>query len=196
MKLKVGVTGGIGSGKSLICDTFRHLGVPVFIADIESKILVNTNSNLRQKLVAAFGEDTYTPYGINKERMSALIFYNIDALRTMNSIVHPFLKERFHQWLEQNSKKDYSIMEAAILFESGSDKEVDKIVTVFAPEEIRIKRVMERDGMTIDRVKSRMRNQMGEEEKIKRSDYVIVNDGNQMVLPQVLKLHQIFRGEN
>lgn len=194
MKLKVGVTGGIGSGKSLICDTFRHLGVPVFIADIESKTLVNTNSTLRQKLVAAFGEDTYTPYGINKERMAALIFNNTDALRTMNSIVHPFLKERFHQWLEQNSKKDYSIMEAAILFESGSDKEVDKIVTVFAPEEIRIKRVMDRDGMTIDRVKSRMRNQMGEEEKIKRSDYVIVNDGIQMVLPQVLKLHEIFRG--
>ena len=189
MVKKIGVTGGIGSGKTLICRIFMHLGIPVFKADEMSKFLLDNNRELRNELIRAFGNQIYKDSKIDRQHFASVIFSNKSKLDLANRIIHPFVGRFFREWVVEQKEVPYVIEEAAILFESGAYKMMDKVVMVSAPVDLRIQRVMERDGMDREAIEARMRFQADEEEKVKRADYVIVNDGNEMVLPQLLRIH-------
>jgi dephospho-CoA kinase len=193
--LKIGLTGGIGSGKTVVADIFRQLGVPVYEADTEARILTENNPEIKGQLKKRFGSDFFLQNNsLDRKKLAALVFSNAEKLEQLNSIIHPFVKKHFTDWLQKQEENKYIIKEAAILFESGSNKGLDKIIVVTAPEQIRIQRVVDRDHTTAEKVKSIMRNQMSEEEIIKRSDYIITNDNLTLVIPQVLKLHQLLLG--
>lgn len=188
--LKVGLTGGIGSGKSLICDAFRHLGVPVFNADNESKFIINSDANVIAKLKIEFGDDIYENDKINKPKLASLIFNDDEALKKVNSILHPKVREYFLKWCTIHKKAPYVIEEAAILFESNAYKELDITINVHADELIRINRVVKRDNTNPDLVKDRIKNQLSDKDRIKLADFTINNNGNEMVLPQILEIHK------
>ena len=190
--LKVGVTGGIGSGKSIVCKVFNHLGIPHYSSDAEARNIVNQSrwGGMKQAIQNAFGTQAYDQEGnFDRKKMAELVFNDKTKLEILNAIVHPAVQQHFKLWLLHHQEQKYILKEAAILFESGSYKELDFIITVFAPAELRIKRVMTRDALTLEAVKRVMKNQMSEEEKIKRSHYVIVNDEEELIIPQVLKIH-------
>lgn len=170
----IGLTGGIGSGKSTIASYFKALGVPVYIADDEAKKLMYDPDTVK-KVQSVFEENVIENHVLNRKKIAALVFSNPQKLEQLNSIVHPEVKKHFISWLKIHKKEPFIIKEAAILFESGSYKDCDKIIVVTAPEEIRIDRVMQRDKVTKEQVLERMKNQWTEEEKIKRSDFVIEN---------------------
>jgi dephospho-CoA kinase len=191
--LKIGLTGGIGSGKTVVADIFRHLGVPVYEADAEARALTGNNSEIKSELKKKFGSQIFLKDdSLDRKKLAAFVFSDSEKLAQLNSIIHPFVKQHFANWLQHHNGNRYIIKEAAILFESGSDKGLDKIISVTAPEKIRIQRVVDRDNTTEEKVKSIIKNQMGEEERIKRSNYIITNDNLTLVIPQVLKLHQLF----
>jgi dephospho-CoA kinase len=191
--LKIGITGGIGCGKSTVCEVFKQLGASVYNADIEAKKLTNSNIEIREKLIKSFGNDIYLKSGeIDRQKLSSIIFSSKSALTQVNSIIHPVVKQHFDNWLIKNAENIYIIKEAAILFESGAYKDMDFIVTVFAPENVRIKRVMERDGISKEIVQQKIANQLSDSEKVERSNYVIYNDGKHLIIPQILKLHDLF----
>ncbi|MGL5889595.1 MAG: dephospho-CoA kinase [Bacteroidia bacterium] len=188
--LKIGITGGIGSGKTTVAKLFETLGVPVFYADAETRMLQNSDPELRAELIAAFGTEAYQPDGnLNRAFIAKIVFADKNALAKINSIVHPAVARHFNNWRSAHTYYPYILKEAAILFESGSDKGLDGVITVAAPEEIRIKRVMQRDGVSEAEVRKRIANQWPEEEKIKRSKWIITNDGSPLE-PQVQALHQ------
>ena len=190
--IKIGITGGIGSGKSTVCKIFETLKIPVYNADISAAKIINTNKELKKALISLFGEDIYTDLGIlDRKKLAKIIFSDKEALAKVNSLIHPAVRADYQEWLEENKEAKFTIKEAAILFESGAYKQVDKVITVFAPEELRIKRVMNREPITREEVLRRIKNQMSEEEKIKRSDFVIYNDEKQLLIPQVIKLLQV-----
>ncbi len=191
--LKIGITGGIGSGKSLICDIFKTLGVPVYSSDIEAKNILDEDPSMNSELKKIFGEEIYDQKGhLNRKIVAEKVFNDPDALQALNSIVHPIVRNHFLIWVEKNKEAPYIIKEAAILIESGAHKDVDAIVTVFTPEELRIERVMKRDKVSRESVQARINKQMKENEKVELSDYVIYNDDKQLVLPQIIKLHTLF----
>lgn len=185
----VGVTGGIGSGKSTVASIFNALGVPVYNSDIRSKELLNTNSELKSRLIEQFGEEIYTSSGIDRKHFAALIFKDKKLLEISNSIIHPYVKKDFEDWVSAQSFT-YSIKESAILFETGIYKQLDKIVLVTASEELRIKRVAERDQIPEEVVLERIKNQWEDAKKIPLADFTILNDETELLLPQVLKIHQ------
>lgn len=187
--ISVGITGGIGSGKSVVCRLFSLLGAPVFVADLESRRLLNIHPQIREMLVAEFGKDIYAGCFIDRQRFADIIFSDPSKLQKANEIIHPVVRSSFQEW---RSKQNASLVieETAILFESGAWHDMDKIILVTAPETIRINRVKTRDGLSTEQVYSRIKHQMSEEEKMKRADYVIENDGVQPVLPQVLKIYK------
>ena len=188
--LKIGVTGGIGSGKTTICKIFEVLGVPVYYADIEAKALMESDNSLVEKIKEIFGNEIYSSEGkLNRKKLSDIVFENKQKLAQLNALVHPAVISHGQHWFH-SQKTPYVIKEAALLFESGSYQNLDKIITVYAPKEIRIKRVTERDNVSSSEVEARMENQMPEEEKRKKSDYVIMNNEEELVLPQVLKIHR------
>lgn len=187
--IRVGLTGGIGSGKSLICSILIKLGVPVYKADAEARRLMNQDPLLRTKIIESFGEQAYGKDGLNREYLAAQLFGDEEKLLSMNALVHPAVRDDFFRWADLHKEYPYVLEEAAILFESGAYRHMDQTVLVTAPEELRIKRVMERDGSERDAVMKRMSHQMKEEELMKLADHVIVNDGEQMLLPQVIELH-------
>ncbi|MFC2151606.1 dephospho-CoA kinase [Bacteroidota bacterium] len=186
--IKVGLTGGIGSGKTLVCEIFKRLGVPVFNADFEAKIILDSDAEVIHLIKLNFGE-IYDKEGINRSKLAAIIFNDQNALRKVNEIIHPKVRECFHDWIDQQQNSKYIIEEAAILFESNAYKELDITINVHADDLIRINRVIERDKTTIEAVKSRMKNQLSNEERIKLADYTIYNNGDKMLLPQVLEIH-------
>jgi dephospho-CoA kinase len=190
--IKVGITGGIGSGKSMICEVFSKLGVPVYSADRAARTLVDTDPEIRENLVLLLGEEVYTGSMLNRPMMADLIFNNKHLLIKVNQIIHPQVAENFRLWCLENSNFPYLIQESALLFESGTYHLFDQCITVAAPEELRIRRVIARRDMTLDKIRSILLNQLPEEEKIAHSHHVIVNDGIIPVLPQVLRLHDIF----
>jgi len=193
---RVGLTGGIGSGKSLICSILKHLGVPVYYADTEAKKLMNSDLELRKQIVRLFGEQAYGRGDLDSSYVAGQLFGDNALLKAMNSIVHPAVRKDFKRWAELQNDIPYVVEEAAILFESGAYKEMDFTVLTSAPEEVRIKRVMERDGSDRDSVLRRMGHQWSEEELKKLADHVIVNDGMQMLLPQVIELHnKLLKGD-
>ncbi|MBK1441504.1 dephospho-CoA kinase [Parapedobacter sp. ISTM3] len=193
--LKVGITGGIGSGKSTICRIFEVLGIPVFDADREAKRLMTTDSGLVRAIQAEFGGEAYHDDGsLNRMYMAAQVFNNEDKLKRLNALVHPVVIQAGEEWAARQDAS-YTIKEAALLFESGSFKLNRYNILVEAPEAVRIERVVKRDNVTVEQVKSRIARQWPDEEKTKLADYVIVNDGIQAVIPQVLKLDQFFRSQ-
>jgi dephospho-CoA kinase len=188
--IKVGVTGGIGSGKSMVCQVFAKLGIPVFNADLAAKKLMDEDQILKQQLIDTFGEDIYTPEGLlDRKKLAGIIFNDQLALQKVNALVHPFVREHFDQWAEKQNAP-YVIQEAAILFESGQAERFNKTVLVIAPEEVRIERVMQRDNTTHEKVLERMANQLPDKEKIGKADFVVLNNGEAMVLPQIIEIHQ------
>jgi len=188
--IKVGLTGGIGSGKTIVSKVFEKLGVPIYNSDIEAKKLYISNIDVKEKIINNFGNKIYLKNGkLNKKLLSEIIFTNSDALQKINSIIHPAVKKHFDNWVE-NQNTTYIIKEAAILYESGAYKYLDKIIVVTAPEEVRIKRVMKRDSFDRVAVQKRIANQLNQKEILKISDFEIINNEKEMILNQILKIHK------
>lgn len=188
--LKVGITGGIGSGKSIVCQVFHTLGIPVFNADLAARELVNTDPALIQAIKRLFGPDIYINGKLDRQEVSAIVFKEPVKLKQLNALVHPATIAYGKAWMEKQTTP-YVIKEAAIFFESGSYKDMNVMIGVFAPKELRIQRAIQREGMSLEKVRERMASQMDEEEKMKRCDYVIINDGVYPVIPRVNELHQL-----
>jgi dephospho-CoA kinase len=183
--IKLGITGGIGSGKSTVSEIFSLYGIPVYIADTESKRLVATSPVIREKLIHLFGNELYEGGVLNKPLLASHIFNDKKKLETVNAIIHPEVENDFSRWLQQHLHYAIAAHEAAILFESGFNKMMDKIVMVYTPLEIRIQRTMLRDNICREKVLERVQNQMPDEDKAKLSDYVIVNDNTKSLIEQV-----------
>lgn len=189
----VGLTGGIGSGKSTVAEIFKSIGIPVYDADQNSKQLIDEEP-LQTKLVGLLGKEVLTAGLIDRPKMASLIFNNEQLLTQANALIHPSVGAHFDQWVQSQSRS-YVLKEAAILFESGSYEQCDKVIVVTAPDEMRIKRVMKRNGISRDEVMARMKNQWPESEKVKRADYVIKNDLSKSLIKQVLKVHEDIIGQ-
>lgn len=185
-KITIGVTGGIGSGKSIICRIISTMGYPVFYADNEAKSILVENEEVRTEIFRLFGEKAYQGKLLNREFIASKIFDNKDLRTRMNAIVHPRVGEAFKKWMSEQ-ESDIVFDEAAILFETGSYKNFNHTILVTAPEELRITRVMSRDKVSRDKVLSRMATQWPEEKKISMADFIIKNDDKSLVIPQVLK---------
>ena len=191
--LKIGITGNIGSGKTTVSKIFGVLGVPVFYADDAAKNIMVNDEILISAMKQTFGPGAYFEDGsLNRKYIAGIVFNNEDELTKLNAIVHPATFRAFESWVSQHGDAPYVLKEAALLFESDSYKMCDKTILVTAPFEIRLKRVMQRDGLSEAEVKSREARQFTQDEKLKLADYVITNDGSELVVPQVLALHQLF----
>lgn len=192
--LQIGITGGIGSGKSLVCKIFQQLGVPVYDADRHAKRLMTTDGILITGIKKEFGDLSYHPDGaLNRIYLANHVFNDDKKLALLNSLVHPRVKADYERWVDRHKQSKYVLKEAALLFESGTNRQLDKIIVVHAPEDLRIKRVLNRDAhRTIEQIKAIVEKQMPENEKLKQADHVIVNDETELVIPQVLKLHDLF----
>ncbi len=189
--LKIGLTGGIGSGKSTIARIFEVLGIPVYYADDASKRLMSENEELRDKIKEVFGEDAYINGDLNRRYLSEQVFNDESKLALLNSFVHPATINDAEQWM-QKQVAPYVIKEAALIFESGSQKDLDYVIGVKAPEQLRLQRAMQRDTISEEQVKARMNKQMDEETKLRLCDFIITNDEEHPVIPQVLSLHEKF----
>jgi len=187
--LKVGITGGIGSGKSTVAHIFETLGIPVYYADDAAKRLMNKDEGLRLQVQQLFGDAAYSNGQLNRAYLSAQVFNNPDKLAMLNSLVHPATIADAARWMQQQTAP-YAIKEAALIFESGAQENLDKVIGVFAPKAVRIKRVMNRDGITREEVMARMNKQINESIKMRLCDYVITNDEQQLLIPQVLAVHK------
>lgn len=191
--LKIGITGGIGSGKTTACHIFETLGIPVYYADDRAKALMVENTALIHSIKNLFGEAAYLSDGaLNRKHIADIAFHNPLKLNELNALVHPAVWLDGEQWHNAQTQAPYTLKEAALLFESGGNFLMDKIITVVAPVETRIERVLLRGGGTLTRsdVEARIAKQLPDEEKIKQSDFVIWNDGTQALIPQVLAIHQ------
>lgn len=193
MTKKIAITGGIGSGKTFVCQIFKSLGVPIYYADERAKYLMDNNYTVINQIKMLFGFDIYSPK-LDRKRMAEIVFKNKAALEALNSIVHPAVRDDFQEWTKvQNTP--YVIEEAAILFEVKQEKYFDKIITVTADEEVRIGRAIKRDNTTREAVLARISNQIDNEYKVKNSDYVIYNNENDIetsflnLIPQIFKIH-------
>jgi dephospho-CoA kinase len=185
----IGLTGGIGSGKTTVANLFQELKVPIYIADLEAKQLMNNSKIIKRKLIGLFGSNAYQNNTINKSFIANRIFNNKDLLSKMNAIVHPKVGVHFNKWVE-NKNTPYVIKEAAILFENGGYLNCDAIITVTASERDRIQRVIARDNSSIDKVKAIINNQWSDDEKVKLSQFVITNNNLSETKVQVRKIHQ------
>ena len=186
--LKVGLTGNIGSGKTLVGEMFRILDIPVFKADAEAKNLYS-RPEIKKQLKQITGKSIFDDHGeVDRHKMAALIFADKKLLENVNALIHPLVRESFSLYSKRFAEKPYVIYEAAIIIESGYYKQLDRIILVQAPEGLRFQRVVGRDGATLEEIKRRAASQMPEEKKMKFADWIIYNDGIQMVIPQVLKI--------
>ena len=185
----IGITGGIGSGKTTVCQLFECLNVPVFYADAVAKKLMAEDQDVRHQVAELFGAEAYVNDKLNRAYLASIVFNNPDRLAQLNSVVHPAVAKATNIWAEKHRHHPYVLKEAAILFESGSYRHVDQIISVWAPVQLRIDRVMKRDGVTAEAVQKRIDNQISEGLRLSMSDYVIENDGQQLLTPQVLRVH-------
>lgn len=190
--LQIGITGGIGSGKSLVCKIFNLLGISVYDADSHAKALMTTDGILVTQIQKEFGDLSYHKDGsLNREWLASHVFSGTDKLQRLNSLVHPRVGADYQRWLEAHPEEPYVLKEAALLFESGSYRLLDKIIVVSAPEEVRRVRVLKRDPhRTVEQFKEIVEKQLSEAEKMQRADYLIVNDDKKLVIPQVLHIHE------
>lgn len=189
--LRIGLTGGIGSGKTTVAHIFEALGIPVYYADDASKRIMESDATVKEAILQTFGKEAYKQGRLNRSFLATTVFNDEEKLKQLNSIVHPATIADAIQWMDSR-KGPYLVKEAALIFESGSDTYLDKVIGVTAPYEMRIERVMARDGVSRAKVEARMNRQMAEQKKIGLCDYVIINDETQPVLPQVLDLHRKF----
>jgi dephospho-CoA kinase len=184
----VGLTGGIGSGKSTIANFFKIIGIPVYNSDERAKWLIENNADIIQKIVNLFGNQAYINNQYNRTYVGTIVFNNPEMLKNLNLIVHPTVANDFKTWLVKQ-KAPYVIKEAAILFESGTYKDCHRIILITAPKELRIKRVVKRDGLTSEEVEKRINSQMSDEEKQKLSHFILINDNKELLTPKLLQLH-------
>jgi dephospho-CoA kinase len=187
---QVGITGGIGSGKTLVCSVIERLGIPVYYADREARRLMNTHGVLTEAIKDLLGEEAYRDGELDRRFVGSRVFGDRALLGKLNSLVHPIVRQDYKKWVTGRSGVPYVVEEAAILIESGASSFLDLTVLVYAPSELRIRRVMQRDRVGKSEVERRMMHQMNEEEKRILADEVIVNDERQMVLPQIIALHE------
>ena len=186
--IKVGVTGGIGSGKTLVCSAISAMGYPIYNADSQAKHIVDSDPEVVAAIKNLFGDSIYVDGHLNRKKVSSLVFTDQQLLDKLNGIVHPAVAEHFNSWVLSNRSRSMVVKEAAILFESGAYKGLDKTIVVTAPIEVRIKRIQERDGFDRESIMNRIRNQYPQEELVKLSDYVIENDGVKLILPQIVNV--------
>jgi len=189
--IKVGITGGMGSGKSTVCRIFDTLQIPVYYADDRARHLMEENPELRKKIADAFGADVYDGKILQRKVLAEKVFNYPQELEKLNALVHPAVRADAENWMQKHRDYPYVIKEAALLFESGSYRDLDFIITVTAPVELRIQRILARDGISREEVEARINRQWPEEEKVKRSRWVIVNDEKNLLIPQVSDIHQI-----
>jgi dephospho-CoA kinase len=192
MATMIGLTGGIGSGKSVVAKVFATLGIPVFNADDEAKRIMQTSPEIKNKLIEQFGLEIYNEHGLDKEKLASIVFNDPFQLQLLNAIVHPVTIQAAKDWAAKQTTP-YVIKEAALIFESGTADGLFKVIGVTAPLSLRTHRVMQRDGITKDQVDARMRNQISDTIKMRLCDYVIENNNQQMVIPQVLEIDKAIR---
>ncbi len=187
--ITAGITGGIGSGKTSACRIFEALGVPVYYADEQAKLLMNTDPELKTSMEECFGRGIYENGTLNRRKLADIIFNDKTALEKVNARVHPAVARDFRQWCLRQTVP-YMLEESAILFENNMARRFGKIILVTAPEAVRIQRVRERDQITEEAIRARIKNQWPDEKKIPLADYVIYNDELHLMIPQVLDIHQ------
>ena len=190
--IKVGLTGGIGSGKTTVARIFETLGIPVYYADDAAKRLMSSNEELKSLIIKHFGEESYQQGELNRKYIASIVFNDKEKLELLNSLTHPITMQDALLWMNKQTTS-YVIKEAALLFESGAADQLDYIIGVYAPQHIRVKRVMDRDKTTIEEVMKRVSRQIDEEMKMKLCDFVITNNDQQLVIPQVLELDKKFK---
>lgn len=186
--LIIGITGGIGSGKSTLADKLRAQGFEVYDSDMEARRLQNEHPYIVQELKKLFGSDIYNSGGLNRQALARIVFTQKDLLGKLNEIIHPVVKADFQQWIKKHSSAKLLFMESAILFESGFDKLVDKVILMTASETVRIARVVKRDGSLPEQVKARMSNQLPDEKKVPRADFIIYSDDNKPLIDKMLRI--------
>jgi dephospho-CoA kinase len=195
--LTIGITGGIGSGKSTVCRVFRVLGAPVFQADLVARKLQDEDPEIRGRLIELFGPEIYTENGLlNRKKLAEIIFSDLLLLEKVNNLIHPAVHRELKKWKEQMFKFPYVLYEAAILFETGNFRSFDYTILVVADQKERIERVMKRDNLSAEAVLQRMNNQMKDADKIILADFIIENNDNQLIIPQILKLDQFLKSNS
>lgn len=188
--LRVGITGGIGSGKTTVCRVFASLGIPIYYADERAKFLMNHDEVLKKELILTFGAATFENDQLNRAYLAQLVFNDAEQLAKLNSLVHPAVARDTANWESQYTAIPYTLREAALLYESGSYRKLDKVITVSAPESLRIERVIARDQTTEAAVRARIDKQWPDAQKVELADFVILNDGQHSLIKQVLSIHR------
>ncbi len=186
--IKIGITGGIGSGKSFISGVFGKLGIPVYNSDTRAKELMNTSPHLIERIQEIFGSRAYFQHQLNRKYIASAVFSDKNLLNKLNTIVHPAVETDFLQWCSSQKDNTYVLKEAAILFESGAYKKLDAVILVSAPEKVRISRVVQRDKTSVDEVKKRINSQWTTEKLISLADFLIENNDNKLILPQIIEI--------
>lgn len=192
--LKIGLTGGIGSGKTTVSRVFRNLGIPIFNSDLVAREIVNTNSKAIESIKKHFGNQIYEDNRLDRKALAEIVFNHPEELQKLNNIVHPLVAIEFENWCNENQSAPYIIKEAAILFESGAHQDLDRIIVVYTQKEERIRRIIKRDSSSREEVESRMKNQWDNGTRNKLGDFIIINDDIEKVLPQVMELHEVLIG--
>jgi dephospho-CoA kinase len=187
--LRIGLTGGIGSGKTTVAKIFEVLGIPVYYADDAAKRLMNESHELKQQIIHHFGEENYIENKLNRSHLAAVVFSDPEKTTLLNSLIHPLTIADAEQWMLQQ-KAPYAIKEAALIFEAGAEKHLDIVIGVRSPYELRMQRTIHRDNIAQEAVLARMKRQMNEDEKMSRCDIVIENNERELLIPQVMKIHE------
>jgi len=191
--LKVGITGGIGSGKTTVCRIFEVLGIPVFYADDAAKSIMHSDARLREDIIQGFGKDSYTVNGdLDRKYIAAIVFSNKEQLVKLNALIHPAVFRAFKSWVGEQKDVPYVLKEAALLFESDAYKMCDQSILVKSPEALKFERIMVRDQITLEEVRLRMDRQFSDEKKEKMADHLITNNEQLLLIPQILALHKHF----
>lgn len=193
--LRIGLTGGIGSGKSTVAGIFSTIGIPVYMADDAAKKLMHSNEELKALLKNKFGDHLFPNNQLDRKLLASIVFNDREKLEQLNAIIHPITIKDAELWMSKQTAP-YVIKEAALLFESGAAENLDYIIGVYAPQALRVQRVKKRDGLSSDEIMQRINRQINEETKMKLCDFVIINNEQALVIPQVLELDQKFRKES